>query len=226
MAGQYHINMEQYSLEHFRQQIETQELLPGRRILKEDIGERFAVLESAGIGNLKELIDALKTKEKISGFSKTSGLPVDYLTILVRQAKSLVPNPFYLKDVPGVDLAYVNHLGTIGINNAKQLFEKSITPADRRTLCEQADIPEKQLLELVRMADIARAGYIGPVFARLLYESGIGSLDVLAKASPDQLYQKLLETNGQLKLTRASFTVKDVASCIEAAKKLPEVIEY
>ncbi len=81
-------------------------------------------------------------------------------------------------------------------------------------------------MELVRMADIARAGYVGLVFARLLYESGIGSLDVLAKALHDQLYQKLLETNGRLKLTRASFTVKDVASCIEAAKKLPEVIEY
>jgi len=45
MADPYHIDLEQFSLERFRQTLETADLSPGRRVLQENLSERFAVLE-------------------------------------------------------------------------------------------------------------------------------------------------------------------------------------
>ncbi len=77
MAEQYHVDLEQFSLERFRHILETGKVLPSRKILKEKIPERFAILESMGIRNLKELIGALSTKKKVERFSQESGLPQD-----------------------------------------------------------------------------------------------------------------------------------------------------
>ena len=85
MAEQYHVDLERFSLEKFRRILETGEVLPSRKILKEKIPERFAILRAMGVRNLKELIDALSTKKKIEQFAQESGLPQDYLEILKRQ---------------------------------------------------------------------------------------------------------------------------------------------
>ncbi|WP_048198286.1 DUF4332 domain-containing protein [Methanocella arvoryzae] len=226
MAGQYHLDTGQYSLDKFRRLIESQELSPGRRILKEKLQERFSVLESLGISNLGMLIDRLKTADRLKKFAAESGLPVDYLTVLSRHARSLTPMPLSLKDIPGVDPAYVNGLAALGVKNAKQLFERSVTPADRAALSSQANVPGKVLLELVRMSDIARVGYVGPIFARLMYEAGVDSLKTLAANQPEDLYARLVAVNSRLKLTKGSFTVRDVAYCVEAAKEHTQIIEY
>lgn len=226
MAGQYHLDLERYSLEKFRRLIESQELSPGRRILKEHLQERFVVLESMGITDLRMLIDALKTADRLKTFAVRSGLPVDYLTVLSRHARSLTPVPLSLKDIPGVDPAYVNRLAALGLKNAKQLFERSVTPADRAALSSEADVPDGVLLELIRMSDIARVGYVGPIFARLIYEAGVVSLKKLAECQPEELYAQLVAVNNRQKLTKGSFTVRDVAYCVEAAKEHTEVIEY
>lgn len=220
------MDMGQYSLEKFRRLIESQELSPGRRILKEQLQERFTVLESMGIANLGTLIDTLKTADRVQKFAVKSGLPADYLTVLSRHARSLTPVPLTLKDIPGVEPAYVDRLAAIGIRNAKQLFERSATPADRAALSMQASVPENVLLELVRMADIARVGYVGPIFARLIYEAGVDSLNAMATCQPEELYGRLVDVNNRLKLTKGSFTVRDVAYCIEAAKEHADVIQY
>jgi hypothetical protein len=41
-----------------------------------------------------------------------------------------------------------------------------------------------------------------------------------------ELFEKLRAVNKEQKLTKGSFTVKDIASCIEIANELPKVIEY
>ena len=77
MADPYHIDLEQFSLERFRHSLETSEVLPGRRILKEKIAERFKILEFHGHPELKDLMQALKSPKKLEQFSKKSGLPQD-----------------------------------------------------------------------------------------------------------------------------------------------------
>ena len=76
------------------------------------------------------------------------------------------------------------------------------------------------------LTDLARAGWVGPVFARIIYETGVDSVSKLAEQRSEVLFEKALAVNREQQLTRASFTLKDVKACIETAKSLPKVIEY
>ena len=76
MGNHYHIDLEKYSLQRFLMDLKTREMIPSRRMLKEQLDERFKILENFGISNLKELIGTLNTRTKIALFSKETGLPV------------------------------------------------------------------------------------------------------------------------------------------------------
>ncbi len=99
-------------------------MIPSRIILKEKIKKRFKILESSGIDTLKDLIDVLKTKDKIEVFSRETGLSVEYLTILKRESGSYLPNPIILKKFPGIDATSIEALEKTGIKNTKQFFIK------------------------------------------------------------------------------------------------------
>ena len=226
MAEQYHVDLEQFSLEKFRRILETGEVLPSRKILKEKIPERFAILKAMGVRNLKELIDALSTKKKIERFAQESGLPQVYLEILKRQTGIYTPKPIALKDIPGFAPQHIERLAAIGIKQTQQLFERARSKKERAELSKAANVPNDVLLELVKMTDLARAGWVGPIFARLFYEAGADTLEKLVKCSPEALYEKLIAVNKAQKLTQGHFTAKDVALCIEISKELARVIEY
>jgi hypothetical protein len=226
MPEQYHLDLEQFSLKKLKQILENGDILPGRKILLENIDERFTILETSGITNLKELINALSSMKKLDNFTRQSGLPHDYLIILRRQARSYISNPVYLREIPGVNPDYIEQLNAAGIKHTKQLFERALSPGARRELAQQAGVPYEAILELVKLSDLARAGWTGPIFVRLFYETGTDTLEKLSYSSPDEMFQKLRTVNYEQKLTSATFTVKDVAACIETAKVLPKVIEY
>ncbi len=102
-TSNYHLNPEKISLEQFRRSLESRELIPSRVILKENLAERFEVLSSMEISNLKDLLVSLKSKEKIKNISEQTSLSVDYLTILKREAGSYFPNPVPLNKFSCVD---------------------------------------------------------------------------------------------------------------------------
>jgi len=64
MVDEYYINLEKYPLEKFKHELKESELLPSRRILKEQINERFKILEDKGVKNLQYLLISLKTPAK------------------------------------------------------------------------------------------------------------------------------------------------------------------
>jgi predicted flap endonuclease-1-like 5' DNA nuclease len=226
MADEYHLDLAQFSLKKFRRILETGAVLPGRRILKEQLAERFATLEALGIGNLQDLLDALKSKEKIEQLAKQSGLPKEYLVILRREANSYVPKPFNLSEIPEVEQVYIDRLAAVGIKTTQHLFARAKTKHDRAALSKLADVPPAKLVELVKLSDLARINGVGPVFARLFYEAGADTLDKLMSRSPDELFETLQAINQAKKYTKIMATVKDVAFCMTMAKELPKAIKY
>ena len=226
MADNYYTDLEQFSLESFKRLLETKELSPGRRILKEDIPKRFEILASMGINNVKELTDLLKSKERAVRFAQDSGLPLDYVVILRREANSYLPKPVNLRDIPGVNPAHIERLAGVGIKNSKHLFERGKNVRDRAELSRQIDVPGIVLLELVGLSDLVRISGVGPVFARIIFEAGIDTLEKLSNSSAGALFAELVDINDDRGYTKAKFTVKDVRYCISAAKELPKAIEY
>ncbi|MBI5957121.1 MAG: DUF4332 domain-containing protein, partial [Chloroflexi bacterium] len=210
MTDSYYLDLTQFSLGRLREMLETGEVLPSRRILCDHLAENFARLESLGINNVQQVVDALSSKKKVEAFAQKSGLTVEYLTILGRQARSYTPTPAEFKDIPGLDPAHVERLAALGIKNTRQLFERATSRADRTVLAQQSGIPAESLLELVQLSDIVRAGFVGPIYARLLYAAGVQSLDSLAQQQPDVLFEQMRAVNEIHHYTKAWFTIKDV----------------
>lgn len=227
MSELYHVNLEQLSLEEFKHILETGRLLPSEKILGEKIPERFATLEAMGITNLQDLANRLKTKKKIEQFAQESGLPQDYLTILRRRLGVYMPKPVPLIKFPGVDPEHVERLAAVGIKQTRQLFERSRTKQNRADLVELAGVPDDALLELVKLSDLSRASYVGPAFARVIYEAGADTLGKLADCSPEELCEKMRAVNEEKQLTKAAMpSVEDMATCVGIWQRLPRVIEY
>lgn len=226
MMLHYHLDLEQFSLARFRRILETGELLPSHRILKEQLAERFALLEQMDIRNLKQLVDALSTPKRIDQFARCSGLPQEYLEILRRRTRIYTPNPVPLKDFPGVDPVQVERLAAVGVKQSRQFYERAASKAGRAELAQQSGVPVSLLLEWVQLSDLVRAGWVGPIFARIIYEAGVRTIGALSEEEPEALYARLCAVNDERGYTKGSFSVKDIASCIEIAGMLPKEVEW
>jgi len=221
MANRYHINIEKYSLQKFKKNLESRDVIPSRVSLKDELDERFKILEINSITNLKELIDALKTKLKIELFSEETGLTIEYLTLLRREAKSYLPNPVRLDKFPGIPTKYVNRLETEGIINSRQLFNEAKGRNERERLLQRTEIPFEILNELVCLSDLARAYGVGPVFARIIYDVGIKSIKEFVENTAED-FIKIYEEKEQKK---ADFGVNEIQFSLELAKELDIAID-
>lgn len=196
-------------------------MIPSRVSLKEELDERFKILEISGITNLKVLIDRLKTKPKIELFSKETGLSIEYLTLLKREAKSYQPNPIRLNKFPGILTKYVNILDAEGIRNSRQLFDEAKDKKERDRLSQKTGIPIEILNELVCLSDLARAYGVGPVFARMIYDVGIKSIKEFVEVTAEE-FIRIYEEKEQKK---ADFGVNEIQFSLELAKELDIAVE-
>lgn len=122
LVDDYYIDLERYSLKKFKEELRESELLPSRRILKEQIDKRFKILENNGTSNLKDIIDLIKKPKKAKEFAAKTGLPADYILILRREVNSYLPKPVNLEKFPGVEKNTINKLNNVGIKNTAHLF--------------------------------------------------------------------------------------------------------
>ncbi|KAF5433514.1 protein of unknown function (DUF4332) [Candidatus Methanophagaceae archaeon] len=226
MDDSYYIDLGNFTIEKYKNVLEQAEMLPSRIILKEKIAERIQCLKENGIKNLEDLISVLKTTEKVKYFAKKSGLPEDYLLILRREVNSYQPKPVNLKKFPGVKGEAIEKLARIGIKNTKHLFEKVKTQKERDELAKQTNITNEELLELVKLTDISRVKWIGPIFARIFLDSGTDTVEKISKSTAENLFKELVEINNKKEYTKGNFTAKDVLLCINIAKDVPKAIKY
>jgi hypothetical protein len=226
MNSQYGMDLTQFSLDHFQHVLETGNLLPSEQILSEDMADRFEVLASKGISNLQDLADRLSTKKKLAQFARESGLPEKYLVVLRRRAGTYVPKPVPLNKFPGIDRAHVDRLAAEGIKHSKHLFAQARSKQDRAELSVRVDVPEDALLELVKLSDLVRAPYVGPVYARIIYEAEADTLQKLAESEADDLLARMIAANEHLQITKAAMPDEDLGPWLETVKLIPTVIEY
>jgi len=216
MENKYHINPSCYSLQKLKENLLSRELIPSRSSLKVDLEKRFKILEDLEISNLLDIINTLKSKKKIEEFSISSSISIEYLTLLRREVNSYLPNPVALKKFPGVSVKDLDRLSEHGIKNSRHLYEKASLKSSRVALAKIVGISLENLDELAGMADLARAYGVGPVFARILYDTGIHSIRELIKYSPEEIIQ-LYENKFKQK---ADFSLRDMKFCLEIAREL------
>ena len=221
MRDQYHIDLEKYSLQKFKENLRSREMIPSRVSLKDDLDDKFRIIENSDITNHKELIGTLKTKLKIEQYSKETGLSIEYLTLLNREAKSYLPNPIRLDKIPGVVSKYVKRLESVGIKNSRHLFNAAKGKAERERLSRITEIPIGVLNELVGLSDLSRAYGVGPVFARMIYDVGIKSIQEFVGYSAEDII-RVYEEKSQKK---ADFGVNEIQFSLELARELDIAVE-
>jgi hypothetical protein len=215
-VDRYHIDTTQFSLHRFKENLAGRDMIPSRVRLKDALDDRFKVLEEHGLRNLRDLLDTLKTKSKIEKFSQVTGLSVEYLTLLNREAKSYLPKPVRLDKFPGIEPEVLERLDVIGVRNSRHLFNQFGDERQREELAGKTDIPSDALHELIGLADLARAYGVGPVFARLIFDAGIHSMKDFIEVTPEEFIQ-LYEKKNQKK---ADFSVADIQFSLDLARGL------
>lgn len=215
MARRYHLDPKKYRLQKLHRSLAKRKLIPSRIILKQNLDKYFGVLDKAGIKDLDALLTALKTKPKIEAFAKQTKIPVAYLTVLNREAKSYLPNPIGLNRFDGIDSKLLTALAKAGIKNTKQLFDRTATAAEVKNLAKEVAGSTKDLEELAGLSDLARLYGVGPVFAKMLVGLGINTAKAFVSSTPTKIV-KLYEQQTQKK---ADFSTDDIAFSIEIARE-------
>lgn len=201
----YHLDLRRLSVEAYGELLKGQNLLPGRRILLQNIDERFRVIENCGIKNILELKGALSTPVKIMPFAQKSGLPEEYLIILKREIGSLTPKPVPIADFPGLDAGRVQALRDAGIKTSRDYFESDPLQSDD---------------EIFSLCDLVRINGVGAVAARAFFEAGYRSVSDVAGADAAQMLLKVSEVNQKRKYYKVRLGIKDMRFCIDFASLL------
>lgn len=222
----YYIDLQSITIGKFSERLKSGFLLPGMMVLRANVDENFEHLKGQGIHNLAELQSELKTKKKLEEFSRHSGLPVEYLTVLRREINGFLPKPIPLAKFKDIKVETVERLAALGIKNSKELFDWVLTPYAREELAAKAGIEYSELMALTSLSDLARIRWVGPSFANFLFKAGFTTVSAVAATPYEELYGVLKKLNESEKIYKGPLSVGDMELCVKAAAELPADIEY
>ena len=222
----YYIDLKNISLGEYKEILKSADLIPSRMVLKENIDDIFDAINTQKIENVDELQKALKNKNKLQDFSKQSGIPEDYLRILIREVNGYRQRPNKVRDFPGVSENVILKLEILGIKNTLQLFDKILTPQSRNELSGQTGISERELLKLAKLTDLSRIRWVNHTFAYVLLEAGYDTAEKVADADYKALYETVKTLNEEREIYKGHIGVHDMKLCVEAAEDVSLEIEY
>jgi predicted flap endonuclease-1-like 5' DNA nuclease len=116
---------------------------------------------------------------------------------------------------------YLERLDEVGIRNTKQLFNDAQNKNMRERLSDETDIPLKVLNELVGLSDLSRIYGVGPVFARMIYDVGIKSVQEFIENTAEDFIRIYEEQTRK----KADFGVGEIEFSLELAKELDIAVE-
>lgn len=202
----YHVDMDSLSLSSYRTLLAKQNLLPGRRLLRENIDRYFALLENSGIRTAAQLYRALRTPVKRKALAEDTGIPEEYLTLLNRELGSLAQKPVPLASFPNILPAQLEELRTAGLQTSLDVFaHDQATPDD-----------------LWRLCDLVRINGVGPAAAMAFLAAGYRSVADVAAADAAEMLTKVNAANELHSFYRAKLGLKDMQFCIDFAALLEQ----
>jgi predicted flap endonuclease-1-like 5' DNA nuclease len=98
---------------------------------------------------------------------------------------------YSLIHIHGIGPVHQTALSRHNIRNTDHLLHVTREPGPRRRLSEDTGIPESELRKWREFVRLLRVPGVGPTYARLLAETGVGSIGALASADPVQLTARL-----------------------------------
>jgi hypothetical protein len=211
-------------LKDFYTLLKNKELLPGRRILRDDPDMHLSVLEEEGFLTLGDLLRAIRNNKLLATLSRKINISEEYLVILRREAGSYFPTPVALFRLTG-DESLINTLDSEGIKDSRDLLERAAMSEKRMELADKTGLDREKLDELVQISDLVRINGVGPVFARIIFNAGLKSVRDFRETNTQKLFSRLNQSDQQNKQTEVKFTMKDVEFCREYASLLEVIVD-
>ncbi len=131
-----------------------------------------------------------------------------------------------LTEIEGVSTVYAQKLTDAGYATPEAFLTRCATRKGRKEVAAETGITDTLILKWANRVDLARVKGIGEQYSDLLEASGVDTVPELAQRNAANLYQKMLEINGDKRLVRKLPTESQVGDWIKEAGALPRVMEY
>jgi hypothetical protein len=133
---------------------------------------------------------------------------------------------FPLKSFRGVRPEDLQALAAAGIRNAEQMLQAGRTPQDRQSLAERTAIPKETILELTKLADLARLPGVKGIRARLYVDAGMDTLDKIAACEPEEFRALIVGFVERTGFQGVATLPAEARATVKKARVLPAVVEY
>lgn len=133
---------------------------------------------------------------------------------------------YKIVQIEGIGPVYAEKLEAAGVKTTLMLLQRASTPAGRKKLAEETDIPEKHILKWANHADLMRVKGIGGQYAELLEASGVDTIKELRHRVAANLQPKMMEVNEAKHLCGRVPTLVEVERMIDRAKQLSPMLKY
>ena len=196
--------------------------------------QRDKGLDEAGAQDLEAYIAWLEREPKKSAKGHLHALHYYYdytanenmarLASLLRQER-IERAPFPLREFRGVPIEHVVRLEAAGIRNVDQMLAAGRTQADREALARRAGVPEAAVLEMVKLSDLARIPGVKGIRARLYYDAGVDTVELMARWEPEALRLMAADFVQRTGFEGVAPLPAEVRYTVAYAIELPKVVE-
>ncbi|MHA1613263.1 MAG: DUF4332 domain-containing protein [Candidatus Thorarchaeota archaeon] len=131
-----------------------------------------------------------------------------------------------LTKIHGVKEEDVNKLGSAGISDTKSMLASGRTHELRVELSKRIGIPLNRIVELVKIADLTRIVDIKGIRVRLLYDTGVDTVEKIATQDPERLRELAIKVNEVEKLLKRHPTLVETTYWIRQAKELDSIVDW
>ena len=222
----FSIDLQKITVDEFSQILKSIDLLPGRRILLDNLDQLIFQLKKNGINNLLELQSLLKNKSKYSPIAQKFLTNEAYLTVLNREINSYQSKPVDIKKIDLFTEHEINALAEKKIKTTKDIYNRLQKKSERNKISIMTNIPEDKLVKALEISDLLRITGIGLVFANILREIGINNTSVFMSSTVKAILEQYRRINLKKGLTRANLGTKDIEYCKRFGSKLDQDIEW
>ena len=123
----YELDFSNLSLAFLQKRLHEEDLIPSQLPLTKDLDMNMAQLSTCGIHSLEELFNRLQTPKRLQLLAEESGIPKDYLSLLLRVLKGYRPKPQSLALIT----EYAGKLKAVGLRSSKDLWRAAHLKKER-----------------------------------------------------------------------------------------------
>jgi hypothetical protein len=222
----YSTNLERISLDEFQEILSTVELLPSRKFLLNGLSNLIEKLKQKGIVHAAALQKLLKNKKRYPELADELSVSPDYLTVLGREINSYESKPVPLSKLDVFSDTELKLLEMEGLKSTKDLYERGLTPSDRKAMAEELTISQDKIVTALELSDLLRITGVGPVYAKILKEMGINNASSFLEIDSQEAVEGYKRINAAKGYSKVNLSIKDIEYVKRFCQKLDSDIQW